>query len=383
MRLPGKAWLELRQPRLSKGVRRCSRRRSSNRVASGVTCIGMPSRPSTRSFSAAWHAASRRKRKRAPAPPRQPRRASGGLAAVPRYLWPRCQPCFGRIRGEAAKLVAGMARSASFFVAKAAFGPPPLCSTFSDHRACAAHARSRTPNFARADAAPTRRALSGAACRGAEWRRRNHLDWRAYDDGRFAARGSGGTCRASSPSRRGERAWGRTGRSARADAGTNSVLGLRRRRQVRHVRSLHGGLHFRFWRAPRQSDYYYSSYYYTSAKLAVSNQYLYVYLGTYGQYFVRAYPLGSTSISYQIPFAPNGMVTDSHDNLYLSTGSMVLVYAPGATLPTRVLAAGLPSPGAMVVDGHDQLYVSNGSERGFQAGSHSAVRDHYRRYRWR
>jgi len=108
--------------------------------------------------------------------------------------------------------------------------------------------------------------------------------------------------------------------------------------------------------------YYYSSYYYTSAKLAVSNQYLYVYLGTYGQYFVRAYPLGSTSISYQIPFAPNGMVTDSHDNLYLSTGSMVLVYAPGATLPTRVLAAGLPSPGAMVVDGHDQLYVSNGSD---------------------
>jgi hypothetical protein len=101
--------------------------------------------------------------------------------------------------------------------------------------------------------------------------------------------------------------------------------------------------------------------YYTSAQLAVSNRYLYVYLGSYSSVPIRAYALGSTSVAYELPYLSNGMITDSHDNLYVEVGSQILVFAPGATAPMRFLAAGLTSPGAMVVDGHDQLYVSNGS----------------------
>jgi hypothetical protein len=84
--------------------------------------------------------------------------------------------------------------------------------------------------------------------------------------------------------------------------------------------------------------------------------------------YQAGYTSGSPSAVIQVKY-PLGLALDSAQNLYVancavcSTGTegsdQVLVYAPGATTPTRTIATGINEPTTMVVDSSNNLYVAN------------------------
>jgi hypothetical protein len=53
------------------------------------------------------------------------------------------------------------------------------------------------------------------------------------------------------------------------------------------------------------------------------------------------------------------IVVDAGNNVYISTSSGVNVYAPGATLPSRVINQGMNDPEALLLDSSGNLYVGN------------------------
>jgi hypothetical protein len=53
------------------------------------------------------------------------------------------------------------------------------------------------------------------------------------------------------------------------------------------------------------------------------------------------------------------IVVDTANNVYISTSSGVNVYAPGATLPSRVINEGMNDPRSLLLDSSGNLYVSN------------------------
>ena len=84
--------------------------------------------------------------------------------------------------------------------------------------------------------------------------------------------------------------------------------------------------------------------------------------------YPTGYTSGNPSAVIQVKY-PLGLALDSSQNLYVancavcSTGTegsdQVLVYAPGATTPTRAITTGINEPVAMVVDSSNNLYVAN------------------------
>jgi len=56
---------------------------------------------------------------------------------------------------------------------------------------------------------------------------------------------------------------------------------------------------------------------------------------------------------------PRDLVFDSSDNLYAASLNAVIVFAPGATLPTRTLTGPGVDPVALAFDSNGNLYAAN------------------------
>jgi hypothetical protein len=61
----------------------------------------------------------------------------------------------------------------------------------------------------------------------------------------------------------------------------------------------------------------------------------------------------------EIHLSAGGIAIDALDNVYLSNGNAIYVYAPGATEPSRKITKGLNDPGRLAIDSSGNLYADN------------------------
>lgn len=95
--------------------------------------------------------------------------------------------------------------------------------------------------------------------------------------------------------------------------------------------------------------------------------------------YAKTYTGGPATQTISVQY-PLGLAIDKEQNLYVAncnvcasgtTGSdQILVYAPGATTPTRTITTGVNEPVALAIDSSDDLYVSNCMNCGLGAAAY-------------